>query len=317
MHAKYRLTRRHMTHGLLALGGAVVTGCSAEALSGSGAASGAGSGDGPKGPAQGGDRGASGGGADSGWVDGGGAQRDASADAGGEKPSDAAVDAGKPAPPTGWASGGTKSMVDAGSYPNPFPVAPAACLVFGAKTEGPCTEAADQVRKDISEGYTGIPMRLALRLSASDCKPIAGAKVKIWHTQIAGSYSGNTPNNGMCLKDQADAKKHYFRGVQTSDSTGVVAFDSCFPGWYPGRTIHIHVTVTLNGKAFTSQLVFEQTLVDDIFDTHAEYKGFGRPDTSNAKDGEVSGKDLATYVLKTVRMQDGAMLASKDVIVRL
>lgn len=210
-----------------------------------------------------------------------------------------------------WAAGGTKAMTDAANYPNPFATPAAACVLAVAATEGPCTEAADQVRKDISEGFTGLPVRLALRVVDASCNPIADAKVKVWHTQITGSYSGETPNNGMCLKDAADSAKHYFRGAQTTDADGRVDFDTCFPGWYRGRTIHIHFTVTANGKSFTSQLVFDDTLVAEIFSTHAEYKGFGQPDTVNTTDNVVGRGDLATYTLATARMSDGAMLASK------
>lgn len=221
--------------------------------------------------------------------------------------------------PTGsadtWAGGGTKSMTAAATYPNPFATAATACVLATAATEGPCTESADQTRKDISEGYTGLPVRLALRVVDGSCNPIAGAKVKIWHTQITGSYSGSTPNSGMCLKDQADTAKHYFRGVQTTDDAGRVDFDTCFPGWYNGRTIHIHFTVTANGRSFTSQLVFDDALVDEIFSTHEEYKSYGLPNTHNADDNVVGHGDLASYTLTTARMTDGAMLASKDLVV--
>ncbi len=216
---------------------------------------------------------------------------------------------------SGWATGGTKSMTAAASYPDPFSTPAAACVLATAATEGPCTEQADQVRQDISEGYTGLPVRLALRVVDSSCNPIAGAKVKIWHTQVTGSYSGSTPNNGMCLKDQADSSKHYFRGVQTTDEDGRVDFDTCFPGWYRGRTIHIHFTVSLNGRSFTSQLVFDDDLVSEIFGAHPEYKGFGQPDTTNANDNVVGRGDIAGYTLTTARMSDGAMLASKDLVV--
>jgi len=214
---------------------------------------------------------------------------------------------------TAWASGGTKSMK--GGYADPFPATVAACALAVTATEGPCTEAEDQVRTDISEGYTGIPMRLALRVLDASCKPVAGAKVKVWHTQINGSYSGNTPNNGMCLKDQADSTKHYFRGAQTSDAAGRVDFDSCFPGWYRGRTVHIHFTVTVGGRSTTSQLVFDQALVAEIFANHAEYKGYGQPDTTNATDNVVGRGDLAGYTLTTSRLEDGAMMAYKDLVV--
>lgn len=212
-----------------------------------------------------------------------------------------------------WASGGTAAM--SGSYPDPYPTTAAACVLATAATEGPCTEAEDRERQDISEGYPGLPMRLALRVVDSACNPIAGAKVKIWHTQIAGSYSGDTPNNGMCLKESADSAKHYFRGVQTTDESGRVDFDSCFPGWYPGRTIHIHYTVASGGKSFTSQLVFDDTLVAEIFSSHPEYKGYGQPDTTNASDSVVGAQDLATYLVDATRASDGAMVAAKQLVV--
>ncbi|MBK6695309.1 MAG: protocatechuate 3,4-dioxygenase [Myxococcales bacterium] len=212
-----------------------------------------------------------------------------------------------------WAKGGTKSM--SGSYPEPFPTASAACVVVATMTEGPCTEAVDQVRKDVSEGAPGIPVRLALKVVDASCQAITGAKVKIWHTQITGSYSGDTPNNGMCLKTAQDGQQHSFRGVQTSDANGRVDFDTCFPGWYPGRAIHIHFTVSLAGKSHTSQLVFDQALVDEIFSTHEEYKGYGLPDTTNAKDNVVGNVDLPTFTLTVARMADGAMLAAKELVV--
>jgi protocatechuate 3,4-dioxygenase beta subunit len=160
-------------------------------------------------------------------------------------------------------------------------------------------------------------MRLALRVVDASCNPIAGATVKIWHTQITGSYSGDTPNAGMCLKDQADSAKHYFRGMQTTDADGRVDFDSCFPGWYRGRAIHIHYTASLGGKSYTSQLVFDQALIDEIFEKHVEYKSYGLPDTPNATDNVVGNGDLASYTLATSRLSDGAMMAAKQLVVNV
>ena len=280
------LSRRQASRGiLLAIGGAALFACGGGSTNGTGAQAGNGSGNG------------------TGTGDGNGTTTDPEGTTTGSA--------------TEWASGGTKSMTGASSYPDPFATPATACVLAVSATEGPCTEAADQVRKDISEGYTGLPMRLALRVVDSSCKPIAGAKVKVWHTQISGSYSGDTPNNQMCLKDRADSAKHYFRGAQTTDENGRVDFDSCFPGWYRGRAVHIHFTVSLGGRSFTSQLVFDQDLVNEIFTNHAEYKGYGLPDTTNSTDNIVGRGDLAGYTLKTARMSDGAMLASKDLVVNL
>lgn len=213
---------------------------------------------------------------------------------------------------TGWATGGTAAMT--GEYPDPFPSAATACVLLTSVTEGPCTEAADRERKDISEGYTGLPVRLALRVVDLSCAPVSGAKVKVWHTQIAGSYSGDTPNPNMCLESASEAEKHYCRGVQTTDALGRVDFDTCFPGWYRGRTIHIHYTITLGDRAFTSQLVFDQQLVDQVFREHPEYSPYGLPDTTNASDNVVGGQDLASFTAAATRMDDGSLLATKDLV---
>lgn len=280
------LSRREATTQLLfTLGGALAAACGASSVTSAGAN------DGGSSAASGGDDGGS------------------SATATGEAGATTVVEG------SSWASGGTAAMTAKASYPNPFASAAATCTAALAVTEGPCTEAQDQVRQDVSEGLGGLPVRLALRVVDASCQPIAGATVKIWHTQKTGSYSGNTPNPGMCLKDQSDSAKHYFRGFQTADADGRVDFDTCFPGWYRGRTIHIHYAVGHDGKTFTSQLVFDQALVASIFASHPDYASFGAPDTTNASDNVVGGKDLSTFVLDTQKMSDGAMLASKTLVV--
>lgn len=204
-------------------------------------------------------------------------------------------------------------MTAKASYPDPFAGAAGACTLYVSATEGPCTEAMDRVREDISEGETGLPMRLALRFVDAACKPVANAKVKIWHTELSGSYTGDTPNDAMCVTVPAAGEKHAFRGVQTTDANGVVYFDSCFPGWYGGRAIHIHFTIATTDKSFTSQLIFDDALVDEIFTTHPEYVPKGLPDTHNANDGVVPANSVSAYTMTVARMSDGAMLASKQI----
>lgn len=202
-----------------------------------------------------------------------------------------------------------------GGYPDPFPTASASCVLTAAATEGPCTEAEDRQRRDVSEGFSGLPVRLALRIVDASCEPVAGARVKIWHTQVSGSYTGTTPNDRMCLTDATASAHHAFRGVQTTDERGRVDFDTCFPGWYRGRAVHIHFTVTAAGRSFTSQLLFEEGLVRDVFSNHAEYKSFGLPDTTNEGDLLARAGDLAAHTLATSRMGDGAMMAAKELVV--
>jgi hypothetical protein len=73
--------------------------------------------------------------------------------------------------------------------------------------------------------------------------------------------------------------------------------------------------VFAGNSTFTSQLIFDQALVGEIFNTHSEYKSYGAPDTSNASDLLARAGTLSSFVLATSRMSDGAMMASKLLVV--
>ncbi len=218
-----------------------------------------------------------------------------------------------------WATGGTAAMTATECYPDPFAAGAVGCALLCRTTAGPCT-AETLVRQDVSEGWPGLPVRLALKIvRAETCEAVEGAAVEIWHTQRTGVYSGQTPAGDFCYVDDPDAVNYlYFRGVQHTDAEGRVDFDTCFPGWYPNRAIHIHFRVYLGGEAYlTSQLFFDDALIEELFASHPEYSEFGQPDTSNQGDGVISGvDDLSPYLLDVQRMPDGAMLASKLIAIR-
>ncbi|PCC69696.1 Dioxygenase [Nannocystis exedens] len=220
---------------------------------------------------------------------------------------------------TAWATGGTAAMTMKHCYPDPFAGGVTECALMCETTAGPCTADAIE-RQDVSEGWSGLPVRLALRIVAADtCEPLANAKVEIWHTQRTGVYSGVTPSGAFCYGDDPDAENHlYFRGTQTTGSDGRVDFDTCFPGWYGGRAIHIHFRVYLDDALYaTSQLFFSDDLNAEIFADHPEYSEFGQPDTTNETDNIIGGEDDKTnYLLTVARMPDGAMLASKVIAIR-
>jgi protocatechuate 3,4-dioxygenase beta subunit len=164
-------------------------------------------------------------------------------------------------------------------------------------------------------------MRMQLRLLDESCKPIAGAAVEVWHTSPVGKYSGNDSaheNVAFCTENDADFTSHkYFRGKQKSDDAGVVTFDSCFPGWYHGRAIHVHVMVTVNGRALlTTQLCFDDALNEEIVSTQPLYAARGKIETTDANDRTFPANDLARYLFQTSKMSDGALLAYKTLIVR-
>jgi protocatechuate 3,4-dioxygenase beta subunit len=103
------------------------------------------------------------------------------------------------------------------------------------------------------------------------------------------------------------------RGVQMSDEGGRVEFDMVFPGWYRGRTLHVHFTVRIDGRqSLTSQLYFEDALTDEI---HAQglYKARGMRDTTNMRDGifRSGGASPDQILFKTAKRPDGVLHAWK------
>jgi protocatechuate 3,4-dioxygenase beta subunit len=245
---------------------------------------------------------------------------DAATDAG--TASDATTTEASEASATAWATGGTASMTAVASYPNPFAGdAPTTCALACEMTQGPCWDSKATVRRDISDGQLGLPMRMMMRVLDDTCAPVANATVEVWHVSPVGEYSGDDSANmnvAYCTGgDNAIAATLYFRGKQVTDASGVVAFDSCFPGWYSGRTIHVHFTVSVGAdKYVTSQLFFADALDDEIVGGQPIYDARGHRDTTNASDNVVGSAKLTDYLFATQRMSDGAMLAWKTIVVR-
>jgi protocatechuate 3,4-dioxygenase beta subunit len=99
----------------------------------------------------------------------------------------------------------------------------------------------------------------------------------------------------------------------------VASFDTCFPGWYRSRAIHIHVQVANGGTTYrVSQLFFPEGVTEDIFTNHSEYQSYGQPDTTFSNDnviGVIPSSERDRHILSVAQMMDGAMLASKVVTV--
>ena len=219
--------------------------------------------------------------------------------------------------PGAWATGGTKAMTAVASYPNPFASGlGTVCDLTCAATLGPCY-ATTLAREDISENHDGLPVRMSFLVVDGACKPIPNATVDIWHAAPEGLYSGEDASD-FCTSGDATARANrWFRGVQTTDANGRVNFNTCFPGWYSSRTIHVHFTVRLNDQEYvTSQFVFDDALNDDIVGTQPLYKDRGPRDTTNSNDTVVSAESAAAYSFQTQRMSDGALLAWKTIVLR-
>lgn len=223
----------------------------------------------------------------------------------------------------GWAYGGTAAMTDLANYPNPFEtVVDTACAITCSATLGPCHDDLAPEREDISEGKGGLPMRFGLRVLDDTCTPITDANVDIWHCDAVGVYSSESSDNpGYCTGDNAEAlAAQFFRGHTQTDEDGVAWFNTCFPGWYSSRAIHIHFTVrrsTRDGDEYlTSQVGWLDAFNNEICSTHPEYSEHGLPDTTNSTDNVFPADGFEDYMMETERMSDGALLSWKTVIIR-
>lgn len=224
---------------------------------------------------------------------------------------------------SGWANGGTARIGDTARFPNPFTHDPGqACVLTCMTTIGPCHTLSPE-REDISDGWDGIPLRLALRVVDADCRPVPDAIVEIWHTNHTGGYSGQIVR--MCNNNADDLDKQFFRGYRRTDAEGIVRFNTCYPGWYSSRAVHIHLRVMTGSydaddratSSVTTQLLFSDELNREIFSSQALYKDIGLPDTDLDSDNVVGGEtDKSPYLFDVQRMDDGVMFASKTLVIR-
>ena len=150
------------------------------------------------------------------------------------------------------------------------------CLVQPETTAGPFYVDPGLVRSDITEGRPGVPLTMRLQVVSADCAPIKDARVDVWHCDAGGDYSGVLGLTGQT----------FLRGTQFSDAAGVVEFQTIYPGWYPGRTPHVHYIVFLDGgRSMTSQFFFPDNASRAIYENAAPYLGRGVQDRANAQDG--------------------------------
>jgi protocatechuate 3,4-dioxygenase beta subunit len=170
--------------------------------------------------------------------------------------------------------------------------APAICVARPALTEGPFfveekLERSD-IRSDPSDGSVrpGAPLQLAFRVSrlaAGACAPLPAARVDLWHCDALGAYSDVSGPGGGTVG------RKFLRGYQLTDGDGVARFTTIYPGWYPGRAVHIHFKIRAaagSGRAheLTSQLFFDDALTD-LVHGHPPYAARGPRGVRNARDG--------------------------------
>ncbi|CAE6531306.1 unnamed protein product [Rhizoctonia solani] len=166
------------------------------------------------------------------------------------------------------------------------------CVTAPEVTEGPYYINNELVRNDIREDQAGINLLLDIGvIDTTTCQPLEDAFVEIWSCNATGSYAGFTqvslgpPPNGTAppptgtvsetgtasattslgpptggpgrpggpppsqgMSDQLT----FLRGGAPTNENGILEFKAIYPGFYTGRTIHIHTMVQTNYTVFAN-----------------------------------------------------------------
>lgn len=125
----------------------------------------------------------------------------------------------------------------------PTPACPEGAGPTPRQTEGPYFRPHSPRRASLLEpGIGGTRIVVSGIVLLTNCRPVPGALVDVWHADDHGEYD----NVGYRL-----------RGHHVTDDQGRYRFESIVPGHYPGRTRHFHVKVRAPGRAvLTTQLYF-------------------------------------------------------------
>jgi len=215
---------------------------------------------------------------------------------------------------SGCGGGSTSASSASGSTSGTTSGTTASCVLTPELTVGPYFVDEKLNRSDLTTNTTdtnvlnATPLTLTMTImeyASSGCSALVGAQVDIWHADAAGIYSDESVEN--------TTGQTFLRGYQLTDANGAVTFKTVVPGWYSGRTIHIHVmirTLSSSGSVlseFTTQLFFDQTLLNALTTTVSPYSSRGVPDTTNAQDSIYSS---ATQLTLTNATSGGGYTAS-------
>jgi protocatechuate 3,4-dioxygenase beta subunit len=176
-----------------------------------------------------------------------------------------------------WLGGAALTALGlAGLEPERSTAGQVSCILTPEQTEGPYYIAGEKLRRNITDGRPGVPLLLRTYVvDATTCRPIRNAAVDIWHADAGGIYSGF---------GAGASNRTFMRGIQRTNAKGLAVFRTIYPGWYQGRTVHIHVKVHVGGTVVhTGQLYFRDSLTDAVY-RRAPYNARPNRTTRNATD---------------------------------
>jgi len=225
------------------------------------------------------------------------------------------------------------------------------CKLMAEQEVGPYYVAGEMLRRDITESKPGVPLSLRIAvLDSRTCKPLPGAAVDIWHCDALGIYAGYTKQSlmgpggpdgqggpppdfdpsrqgpppgsppgggpGGPPESHPTDKLTFLRGIQMTDAEGAVRFRTVFPGFYMGRTNHIHFKVRLGGHAegktyaaghtsHIGQVFFPEDFAAKLME-HEPYSLHKIHRTTQAEDGIFTGQHGELSIARLTPLSAGA-----------
>ncbi|KZP25576.1 aromatic compound dioxygenase, partial [Athelia psychrophila] len=188
------------------------------------------------------------------------------------------------------------------------------CVLTPESEEGPYYIHEPLIRNDVRDGMSGVPLTLDIGvMDVTTCTVIENAMVDISamfvnfssvQCALSLTHWGGGGMSGSVATDQ----QTFGRGAYPTDAEGLVEFTTVFPGFYSGRTVHIHTVVLLdyltnaNGTVgveaghiqHIGQMFFDEAWTADVM-TAAPYNTETITRTTNAEDHVYAVENTAGY----------------------
>lgn len=183
------------------------------------------------------------------------------------------------------------------------------CVITPEVTEGPYYFDPALVRSDITEGKRGVPVTFRLQVVDESCAPLENARVDIWHCDASGLYSNYSGQGDDREHPTSTEGETFLRGTQMTNEDGIVNFISIYPGWYRGRTTHVHFKVFLDEtNVLTGQIFFPDALSEFIYENVEAYERPNQRDTLN--DGDSIAREASRASFAAVKEEEDEYLVS-------
>ncbi|WP_241847840.1 dioxygenase family protein [Streptomyces sp. CB03578] len=179
------------------------------------------------------------------------------------------------------ASACTRREATPAAAPNPSDGPTPHCVLATEMGAGPYYSGPGRLRSDITEGQSGVPLRLELTVVGvkAGCAPLAGAAVDVWQADAQGVYSSG--------------RATYLRGSQVTDAAGRCVIRTIVPGWYAGVAPHIHFKVRPDARSETTSVFYlPEEILRQVY-ARDPYSRRKAPKDPNARDDRYRDKGPA------------------------